>query len=556
MKILLFSVLFLYCFSSFSEEVNVVLSNSQRNKAVQSRLVGHDFQNSLNELSNSVRYKNNQSLMLMNGMMSYPVRYALIKNAKKSIILSTFSIYSRETKDGQVADSYSREMVNLLIQKKRAGLEVIVIYDGATSVLAQSQTAIDHLRANGIKVIKYNPVVSQDAELALGLSILPGAIRLLTNQNPINNRWHEKTMIVDGTYLVSGGLNWGDLYATGNTYSSYIYSASEFFSNPLVKEIGVRAQKGWGSLKPDSWRDTDILVKGPVVTEAVRRLLFDFSLLDLLSESGRPGYKFKNADTEDIVEAYNLYLKTYGKKENKYFNKNYLNNERDYQIYSGSFKPTVRYIYQRPYMDKDLDDRNGQIASHARQSSLEYNTDNPSTYITNYYLNIINKAEKQILWGCHSNRPTPQMLKALERAAKRGVKIYIIGNSREAAKTLPDQGMLMYPSARCHYRPLLRAGKGNIRIFEWQRELSINGNKVKSGAFHSKVFSVDGVLTSVGSYNMSKASFQKHTEGTMVVTDPEFSKNAESMFKNDLKFTREVKLSELKDEDQQGCSNY
>ncbi|MCJ8275253.1 MAG: phosphatidylserine/phosphatidylglycerophosphate/cardiolipin synthase family protein [Bdellovibrionales bacterium] len=550
-------LLSMFIFNSvWANDFSVILSQGERNQSLRSDLVSNNFQNSLDELSNSVRVKGNRALMLMNGKMSYPARYAMIKNAKKSIILSTFSIYSRRTSSGDIADESSREMVRILLEKKRAGLEVIVIYDGATSVLAQSQTAIDRLREGGVKVIKYNPVVSQNSELPLGLSLLPGAIRFATNQNPINNRWHEKTLIVDGKYLLTGGLNWGDLYATGNTYSSYSYRPQDFFSQPLIREIGVPPQSSWGPLDPDSWRDTDLLVEGPVVTQAVRRLLFDFSLLDLLGQSGRPGFKYKNASMEDILEAYNQYMVTYGQHESKYFDTNYLNTERQTQVFSGSFQPTMRYIYQRPYMDRRLDERNQQLAQHARSHGLEYNADNPSTYITNYYLNVINKAQKQILWGCHSNRPTDQMLDALKRAALRGVKIYIMGNSREAAKTLPDGGQIMYPSALCHYRPLIQAGQGNIRIFEWQREESIAGQNVKSGAFHSKVFSVDGVITSVGSYNMSKASFRKHTEGTIVVADPQFSRVAEQMFEEDLKFTREVTLDNLPASADTRCSNY
>lgn len=555
-KILLGLVLLFQSINSFAADVDVVLSNQSRNRAAQSELMSSSFQSHLDEVSNSVRVKNNQSLLLINGLMSYPARYALIKKAKRSIILSTFSIYSHRDSSGGVVDSYSRKMVDLLVQKKKAGVKVLVIYDGATSVLAQSQAAVDILRANGIKVVKYNPVVGQDSELSLGLSLLPGAVRLLTNQNPINNRWHEKTLIVDGTYLLSGGLNWGELYATGNAFSTYQYSPSGFYNQPLIKELGVKAEKSWAPTQPDSWRDTDILVKGPVVTEAVRRLLFDFALIDLLGEKGRSGYKYKNASIEDLSEAYQRYMELYGDKENIFFNPNYLKNERANQVFSGSSMGTFRYMYQRPYMDRRLDSRNEQIANYAKNNGLNYNEDNPSTYITNYYLNVINKAKKQILWGCHSNRPTPEMLKALGDAAQRGVKIYIMGNSRASAKTLPDKGQLMYPSAYCHYRPLLRAGKGNIRIFEWQRELSINGVKRKSGAFHSKVFSVDGVLTSVGSYNLSKASFKKHTEGTIVVADKDFSKEAERMFSKDIRFTKEVKLIDLKDDTQGNCSNY
>ena len=68
---------------------------------------------------------------------------------------------------------------------------------------------------------------------------------------------------------------------------------------------------------------------------------------------------------------------------------------------------------------------------------------------------------------------------------------------------------------------------------------------VKNGAYHSKVFSVDGVLTSVGSYNISKASFGKHAEGTLVLQDKDFAKKAEEMFLKDLTFSKEITLEAM-----------
>lgn len=541
-------------------DVNTVLDEGTRNQALRSTLRSNQFQTYMDEISDSVRVKGNQYTFLMNGMMSYPARYALLENAKKSIIVSTFSIYSGQTWDGTIKDDHSRKMVDMLIKKKKQGLEVVLIYDGATSTLAKSQPAINKLRANGISVIKYNPIVTDTHELSLALSIFPGALRMLGNLNPINNRWHEKTMIIDGTYLISGGLNWGTLYATGNNFSTFQYSPESFSSIPLIKEIGVKPMHSWGPLKPDSWRDTDILIKGPIASQAARRLLLDYSLIEVISQKGRDGYKYKNADLADIAEAYQWYTEKYEPHADKYFNLSYGNGERSYMLFDeAGFQrdSTVRYIYQRPYLHQKLDDTHSRIENYANQYGLSYNYDQPSTYITNYYLNVINNAKKQILWGCHSNRPTPLMLEALKQAAQRGVKIYIIGNSREAATTLPEYGQLMYPLGSCNYGPLLTAGKGNIRIFEWQRKVKINDQVITSGAFHSKVFSVDGVLTSVGSYNLSKASFQKHTEGTFVISDKDFAREAEQMFQRDLKFTKEVKLEDIRTEDlSKRCQNY
>ncbi len=552
-------LILLFPLSSFGagERINTIVSSRDRRAAQSSELLSSRFQTKLDEISNSIRVTRNESLLMLNGQQSYPVRYRLIQGARKSIIMSTFSIYSGNN-ENEIADPFSRKMVELLIEKKNQGVEVLVIYDGGTSVLAKSQLAIDQLRAGGIKVIKYNPIVSDDTDVNLLLSIIPGALRFATHQHPINNRWHEKTIVVDGKYIISGGLNWGAPYALGNAFTKNLpnyYSA--FYRHSLIQELGLTDHESWHRTSDTGWRDTDILVKGPLATQVARRLLMDFSLIEYLQHRRGPDYK--DATIDDLAQSYNYYLQEYQPKESLFFNNNYLNNERNLMVSpGGSTLGSARYVYQRPYLDKKLDSRNAQLAQFARSNRLNYNPDNPSTYITNLYLNLIDKAQTQILWGCHSNRPPPAILTALEKAAQRGVKVYIIGNSRQAASTLPEGGTLMYPMARCHYRSLLEAGgpNKNIRIFEWQRSLNIGGSLFKSGAFHSKVFSVDGVITSVGSFNMSKASFEKHTEGTIVVNDPQFAESAEKMFSDDLLFTNEVLIENLDPSDGRRCSNY
>lgn len=530
-----------------TKNVNVMLTTEDREQAFNSELMSNEFQSKLDVVSGSDRVSGNQALMLVSGKMSYPARYAMIDGAKKSIILSTFSIYSHIAKDGGVKDPLSRLMVEKLIAAKERGVKVLVIYDGATSVLAQSQRAIDILRDAGIKVIKFNPLITQDSELPLLASIPHGLIRMIGGQDPISNRWHEKTMIVDGTYLLSGGLNWGELYGTGNQLTAQVYSPEEFYSQPLIKELGAIPQPTWGRLTDTAWRDTDILIKGPVVTQAVERLLLDFSILDIMMGKDYKKNKYKEISAAVLQQAQEKYEKEYlTEQRDVFFNLEYLAaSNKAKQEGPTNTRSYSRYISQRPYLERKLDDYQDSMEEYMDQNNMLYYNGMPGLRMTNFYLNVISKATKQIVWGCHSNRPTKDMLKALEEAAERGVKIYIIGNSKDASKTLPEDGILMYPKGFKNYKPLLKAGKGNIRIFEWQRYATINGLDLANGAFHSKVFSVDGVLTSVGSYNISKASFKKHTEGTMAVVDADFAKSAEDMFQKDLQFTREVTLAGL-----------
>ncbi|MCE3009695.1 MAG: phosphatidylserine/phosphatidylglycerophosphate/cardiolipin synthase family protein [Proteobacteria bacterium] len=525
--------------SSFAQTPSVILSDESRHSSLNSPLMSEEFQQKLDVVSNSKRMAGNEALLLVSGQMSYPVRFQLIDNAKKSIIISTFSLYGGND-NGEIADETSRLLVDKLISAKQdRGVEVRLIIDGATSVLAQSTLAVEKLRAAGIQVLKFNPIDS-DRHDRWGGAAVNGLGSMVGGAYPVRNRWHEKTMIVDGEYAIGGGLNWGDVYGKSNAMVSSAYTPQEFYSHPLIQELGMTSVSTWGPSSETAWRDTDVLVRGPVVQEASKQLLTDFLLLEIMSQ--RPGQlrDFMNATEEQFMQAQALFESQY-KNDAKYFP------VLTSSTAKSSNEDSVRYISQRPFMDRTRRQSQNEMSKFALANGMRVVQSNPLLHMSNFYTNVIDKAEKQIVWGCHSNRPTPDILDALTRAANRGVKIYIMGNSPESARNLPDGGWLMYPLALCDYRDLMENSKGNVRIFEWQKSVERNGTILTAGAFHSKLFSVDGVLTSVGSYNISKASFRQHTEGTFVFNSPSFARSAEEMFQTDLQFTREMTLEELRD---------
>ncbi|HVK60528.1 MAG TPA: phosphatidylserine/phosphatidylglycerophosphate/cardiolipin synthase family protein [Bdellovibrionales bacterium] len=537
-RLIPFAVVSAIGFQAFGAPANVVLDERTRREGLVGEIASERFQAQMDVLSDSTRVAGNQAQLLISGQQSYPVRFKLIDDATKSIIISTFSIYSGQ-ENGDIGDETTRILVEKLIDaKQRRGVDVRVVVDGGTSVLAQSTLALQKLRDGGIKVIKYNPIVSKKQDAPLLVSILPGASKLLQGYEPIEARWHEKTMVIDGKYVITGGLNWGEIYGKPNALVSSAYSPLEFSNRELIREVGVQPIAAWGDGSPTAWRDTDVLVKGPIAAEVSKKLLRDFALLDIMNAKPGPK-KYMDATDEDYASAAAV------------FDSEYKNNPKFFHDWSRESLPrnsgTMRYISQRPKIDRKRTESAKPLVEYAQQNELFVEQSNPHLYMTNFYVNAINKAQKQILWGCHSNRPTDEMLNALRAAAKRGVKIIIVGNSPESARNLPDFGTLMYPLALCHYRNLLSDADGNVRIFEWQKSVERDGQTLTAGAFHSKVFSIDGVLTSVGSYNMSKASWGKHTEGTIVVTDPDFARSAEQMFQTDLGFSKELRLEELSD---------
>jgi cardiolipin synthase len=143
----------------------------------------------------------NQVKALVDGPASFAVRFALMRKAKKSIHIQSWAFYDDVT--GTAA-------ADLLIAKKREGLDVKVIVDGKT------------VRSHGAGVLKR----MQDA----GIEVI-----LFQDPQRIYDGLHMKVLLVDGRYAVAGGMNFGDEY-------SHLGQAPK-------------------------WRDTDFLYLGPVVAD-------------------------------------------------------------------------------------------------------------------------------------------------------------------------------------------------------------------------------------------------------------------------------------------------
>lgn len=117
--------------------------------------------------------------------------------------------------------------------------------------------------------------------------------------------------------------------------------------------------------------------------------------------------------------------------------------------------------------------------------------------------------------------PDPQLLTALEAAARRGVDVRLI---------LPGQtdSWLVFHSGRAHYARLLRAG---VKLFERQEVI-----------LHAKTMVIDGVWSSVGSANLDWRSFLHNYELNVVVLSPDFGLQVQAMFDRDLQRSEPLEL--------------
>ena len=169
----------------------------------------------------------NKVTLLLDGAATYPTMLAAIRKAKKRIDMESFMF----------DDSEGKRFAAVLIAKRRAGVEVNLIYDAIGSD-DTSEALFNKMRASGIRLVEYNPVD-------------PGSII----DSSFNHRDHRKLLIVDGAVAFTGGVNISALYR---------------LKLKIKKAVGADGDEGEdAALDPEKtpWRDTHVMIAGPVVAE-------------------------------------------------------------------------------------------------------------------------------------------------------------------------------------------------------------------------------------------------------------------------------------------------
>lgn len=147
-----------------------------------------------------------------------------LKKAEKFIFLEYFII-----QEGR----FWNDLVDILVEKANAGVDVRVMYDDFGCLSTFSQKDAMKLITKKIKVTVFNPLVFVSARL--------------------NNRDHRKIMVIDGKTAFSGGINLADEYInererfghwkdigfklTGKSAISYTYMFMEFWNAFSLSKI-------------------------------------------------------------------------------------------------------------------------------------------------------------------------------------------------------------------------------------------------------------------------------------------------------------------------------
>lgn len=159
----------------------------------------------------------NRVTILLDGPQTFDAIRKAVSAAKHHVHVETF-IYDD--------DELGREFAELLMTKRREGVQVRVLYDSIGSRSTKSEF-FDELRAAGVEVREFRPLNPIKTPLFW----------------KIQNRDHRKIIVVDGAVGFTGGVNISGTYASSSA------------SRP-GPERGVK----------DGWRDTHIEIEGPAVT--------------------------------------------------------------------------------------------------------------------------------------------------------------------------------------------------------------------------------------------------------------------------------------------------
>lgn len=385
--------------------------------------------------------RSNKARLLINGEASFLERMRLIDEAERSIYIQAL-IFK--------ADTVGYEIVNRLLQRKRENpdLDIRVIVDAYSNINDfHVQMLFFELMDGGIDVQGYEAFYLHWINELNARDWTAG-----------NRRYHEKYWIIDGTKAIVGGMNIGDEYA-------------RIGDDPLL-----------------IWRDQDIYLEGDVVDDIEAAFLDNFAYFSrvkqrwpdpLSTDTYWEAWRRAHPRLRDVVSA------SLGKR-------------RAWVRERSSFPPWNPAALERERVQSPLVDN----------VTVQFIRNRPrvgETWIEDEYLRRVEEAQQSVVIANAYFIPSAAMKRSLSEAARRGVEVRVITNSK-ATNDIP----LINDAGRLSYRELMEAG---VEIWEWHAE------RAGEGTLHAKFAVFDSEIAIIGSYNLDPRSAGLNSEDVVVVHD-------------------------------------
>jgi cardiolipin synthase len=143
--------------------------------------------------------------------------------------------------------------------------------------------------------------------------------------------------------------------------------------------------------------------------------------------------------------------------------------------------------------------------------------------IRTIYLDAIRRAQSHILITQAYFAPDRHLIKALARAARRGVDVRVLVPAKSEHVTAD----LL---AQRRFERLLRSG---VRVFLYEGPI-----------LHAKTATIDGEWSMIGSCNLDNLSLAFNNEINVELFNPELARQMEQVFAHDLRYAREITRDE------------
>jgi cardiolipin synthase len=364
----------------------------------------------------------NATELLRDGDGTFAAVFAAIAQARHHINLEYYTLEDIE---------YSgRKLSDLLLEKRRAGVAVNIIYDSYGSSDTPGEF-FDQLKSAGVNLLSFHPVNPLEA-VAEGYSP--------------NDRNHRKIMIVDGRIGIVGGVNLASYYQSKTPVGGLGSSGDSAEKDPAAKKD-----------RPEDWQDLSIRIEGPAVAQLQGLFLGHWR-----SEGG------------PALDQSTFYPKP-----------------------KTAGDQIIRIIGSSPQQD-----------------------------FSRYYVTLISairSAEQRIWLTTAYFVPTFEEKHALIAAAERGVDVRLILPAVSDA----SQAVAV---AHSHYGDLLEAG---VKIFEIEHVI-----------LHSKMVTIDGVWSAVGSSNFDHRSVLFNDEVEAIILGRRTAEDLEQVFEQDQATAKEIALEQ------------
>lgn len=409
--------------------------------------------------------------LLTDNQESWYARWHMVEHARRSIDATYFMLYN---------EIWGRAFLGLLLKKAKEGVKVRLMLDSKGALrITRSFMGKDFLQElaeyPNVEIRVFNPFIQ--TILALGKLDLREALAST----------HDKLLIVDEEWLITGGRNIGQIYC----------------AHP--------------DDNPATFRDTDVLLRGAHICAQAKRA-FDEEFVRHRTHRIGPdllgNWKSRNLELElarrvmqaqmsgmPIEAGAGAVAKALPALLEEIAQYPHLTGYATYEPLRG----------ERPYPALLLD-------SHARGGTRNDITPNLAK--------LMDAAREEIIIQNPYVVLTQGGRDAIVRASKRGVKILLNTNSPETSDSLIPQAMF------CREWKQLMADAPTLRIQAFRGR-----NKL-----HAKVFVLDRKVTIIGSYNLDPLSDEVNSEEVVVIDSPEFAQQNARRIERDLTESVEYRI--------------